>query len=201
MCKAEASVRKNGSNQRSIMSGGQAREMLESGLRQAPYGYCRRCWRSREAMRGSPMPSRCDEHHEQIEQQARERENALARSRNEIDTADMLFTAMKWLARITGAYSKSASDGLTEVVDEAFYSALPERTILTQAEVDVAFDAALLAFERWSGEEAVVPACPCCGNRRKHDRQGNSFRCSECGFETNVFGAAHLMGAVSQRLS
>ena len=195
-------MRKNGNSQRSTVNSGLAREMLERDLKHAPYGYCRRCWRSGKVMRGGPMPSRCDEHHREIEQQqARERENALSRKPSEIDTADLLFTAMKWLARTTGAYSGSTPNGLTKVVDEAFYSALPERTILTQAEVDVAFDAAVLAFEQWSGEEAVLPACPCCGSRHKHDRQGNNFRCSECGFETNVFGAVHLLDIVSQRMT
>ena len=180
------------------VSAEEAQVLLDRGTVNPPRGYCVRCWR-----RGEITPTfsakrlrRCTEHHDEIERDRKANAEAAAlRAGQEAELDEAIFTALKWLARQTGAGYDSSPDELNEVVFGAFWEAMPEkRRDITQARLDVASEAALAAFAKYTGEVVSPIACPECGDEDSRSRSGNNFSCRKCGWAApeGAFGAIHI---------
>ena len=172
-----------------------AREIMARGGREAPRGYCRRCWKTGTVRRAGRRPTRCDMHDRQIAEEEREqREHRAERDRAELEAADRTFTAMKWLARETGAGYENSPEELNSVVYGAFWDAMPETGEPTQEQVDEAFRAGIRAFEEYTGTPSIPAACPSCGDQDRRSRSGNDFTCRACGWTavSGTFGAVYI---------
>jgi hypothetical protein len=171
-----------------------ANALMSRGAAEAPHGYCRRCWKAGTVRQGGPTPNRCRLHHQQIRQEEKSaEENAAGRRESEMESADAVFTAMKWIARETGAGYGDSPPGLTEKVHDAFWNALPDSPAATQEQVDAAHRAALDAYEKLTGVRPEPAPCPECGDQDPESRNGNNFTCMACGWSApeGAFGAVH----------
>ena len=176
----------------------EAQGLLDQGTVNAPVGYCLRCWRQ-----GKITPAllakkrrRCRDHHDEIERERKaEAEAAALRADQEAERDEATFTALKWVARQTGAEYRSSPEDLNEIVFGAFGEAMPtKRRDITHARLDVASDAALAAFAKYTGKVVTHIACPECGDEDPRSRNGNNFTCRKCGWAApeGAFGAIHI---------
>ena len=110
-------------------------------------------------------------------------------------TNDNTFTALKWLARQTGAGCRGAPEDINDVVFGEFWKALSNKRVLGEAAIDVAYQAALLAYQRYTGVEVEPVPCPECGHKDLASRRRNDFLCRNCGWKAQPgsFGAAHIV--------
>ena len=177
------SVISKNNKRRPAVTAATARIKLADGQKRPPDGYCRRCWRKGQVTRSTSGKNRCQEHDLEIKKEnAAIRERPTQRRQEEVDQADRLFTALKWLARETGAGYSNSPVELNAIVFGAFWSALPDKRTLSQEEIDLACQTAIAAFEADTGEEAVIAPCPICMNQDRRSRTGNNFECVNCGW-------------------
>ena len=180
------------------VSAEEAQGLLNRGAVNPPIGYCLRCWRQ-----GKITPAfsaekrrRCREHHDEIERERKANAEAAAlRADQEAARDESTFTALKWVARQTGAGYRSSPEALDEIVFGAFWEAMPtSRRDITQARIDVASDAALAAFAKYTGKVVTHIACPECGDEDPRSQNGNNFTCRKCGWAApeGAFGAIHI---------
>ena len=117
-----------------------------------------------------------------------ERENA------ELENADSIFTALKWLARETGAGYEDSPEELNDAVFDPFWKTMPDRKIVRQAEIDVAYQATISAFEQYTEEEVSPYPAPSARTKTTAAAAETDFTCRACGWQApdGAFGAIFL---------
>ena len=171
-------------------------QVLIARRKQAPRGYCRRCWRHGDVTVATRRGTRCDVHDAQIKAEVQENDlRAQLKEDAEIDMHERIWTALKWVARQTGAGYRSSPDALNAVVFDAFWEAMPDTRSVGQSRIDVAYDAAIAAYEKHARTKVAPIACLECGDQGAYNRRNNDFTCRNCGWkaEPGSFGAIYLL--------
>ena len=108
-----------------------------------------------------------------------------------MESADAAFTAMKLIARETGAGYEDSPPGLTAAVYNAFWNNMPNSPTVTQEQIDAAYRAALDAYEKLTGVRPEPAPCPECGNRDPESRKGNNFTCRAGRLQSHVIACTY----------
>ena len=182
----------------------QAKALMAQGSPDPPWGYCKRCWKAATVTKtGSrKTPARCPQHNAEIQEELR---SAAVTRRNreemELNATDDTYTAMKWLARLTGAGYENSPPDLTEVIYDAFWKAMPDTSIPTKDQIETAYQAGLKAFQEYTGITPEPARCPQCGDRNPDSRNGNNFKCLACGWSSpdGAFGAIYISMMATQQ--